>query len=85
MLPNREFRGKEYVGRSSRMIGAVDDGTLILELYPLNNLLSEHNQTYSEHPQPQIIYVDRELAAVALQVSVRDYFQLIEVDDPKRD
>ena len=65
-LPNREFRGKEYVGRSSRMIGAVDDGTLILELYPLNDLLSEHNQTYSEHPQPQIIYVDHELAAVAL-------------------
>ena len=83
MLPNREFRGKEYVGRSSRMIGAVDDGTLILELYLLNDLLSEHDQTYSEHPQPQIIYVDHELAAVALQASVHDYFQLIGVDDPK--
>ena len=66
MLPNREFRGKKYVGRSGQMIGAADDGTLILELYPLNDLLSEHNQTYSEHPQPQIIYVDCELTAVAL-------------------
>ena len=83
MLPNREFRGKEYVGRSGRMIGAADDGTLILELYLLNDLLSEHDQTYSEHPQPQIIYVDRELAAVALQASVHNYFQLIGVDDPK--
>ena len=67
------------------MISAADDGTLILELYPLNDLLSEHDQTYSEHPQPQIIYVDRELAAVALRASVRDYFQLIGVDDPKWD
>ena len=46
MLPNREFRSKEYAGRSSQMIGAADDGTLILELYPLNDLLSEHDQTY---------------------------------------
>ena len=67
------------------MIGAVDDGTLILELYPLNDLLSEHNQTYSEHPQPQIIYVDHELAAVVLWALIHDYFQLIGVDDPKWD
>ena len=85
MLPNREFRDKEYVGRSGWMIGAVDDGILILELYLLNNLLSEHKQTYSEHPQPQIIYVDHELAAVALRASVCNYFQLIGVNDPKRD
>ena len=65
-LPNREFRGKEYVGRSGRMISAADDGTLILELYLLNDLLFEHNQTYSEHPQLQIIYVDCELPAVVL-------------------
>ena len=67
------------------MLSAVDDGTLILELYPLNDLLSEHDQTYSEHPQPQIIYVDRELAAVALRALVCNYFQLIGVNDPKRD
>ena len=84
-LPNREFRGKEYVGRSSRMISAANDGTLILELYLLNDLLSEHDQTYSEHPQPQIIYVDHELTAVALRALVHNYFQLIGVDDPKRD
>ena len=85
MLPNREFRDKEYVGRSGWMIGAVDDGILILELYPLNDLLSEHDQTYSEHPQPQINYVDHKLAAVALWASVCNYFQLIGVDDPKQD
>ena len=85
MLPNRKFKGKEYVGRSGQMIGVADDCTLILELYPLNDLLSEHNQMDSEHPQPEIIYVDHELATVALQVSIHDYFQLIGVDDPKRD
>lgn len=52
MLPIREFIGKEYVGRSGWMIGVVDDGTLILELYQLNSMLSEHGQTDSEHPQP---------------------------------
>ena len=67
------------------MIGAADDGTLILELYLLNDLLSEHDQTYSEHPQPQIIYVDHELTAVVLRALVRDYFQLIGVNDPKWD
>ena len=67
------------------MIGAADDGTLILELYLLNDLLSEHDQTYSEHPQPQIIYVDHELTAVVLWALVRDYFQLIGVNDPKWD
>ena len=65
------------------MIGAADDGTLILELYPLDDLLSEHDQMDSE--QPQIVYVARELAAVALRVSICDFFQLTGVDDPKRD
>ena len=65
LLPNREFRG-EYVGRNGQMIGAADDGTLILELNLLNYLLSEHDQTDSEHPQAKIIYVDCELTDVAL-------------------
>ena len=65
------------------MIGVADDGTLILELYPLDDLLSEHNQMDSEHPPPQIIYVAHELAAVALRVSIYDFFQLTGVDDPK--
>ena len=48
------------------MIGVVDDGTLILELYPLNDFLSEDDQADSECPQPQIIYVACELATVVL-------------------
>ena len=66
------------------MIGAADDGTLILELYLLNDLLFEHNQTYSEHPQLQIIYVDCELPAVVLRALVCNYFQLIGVNNPKQ-
>lgn len=85
MLPIREFIGKEYVGRSGWMIGVVDDGTLILELYQLNSMLSEHGQTDSEHPQPQIIYVNCILTTVALWASIHDYYQLIGVDDPKQD
>ena len=67
------------------MIGVADDGTLILELYPLNDFLSEDDQADSECPQPQIIYVTRELATVVLRASIRDYLQLIGVEDPKRD
>ena len=67
------------------MIGVADDGTLILELYLLDNFLSEHDQTDSEHPQPQIIYVTHELADVVLWVSICDFFQLTGVDDPKQD
>ena len=73
----------EYVGRSGQMIGVADDGTLILELYPLNDFLSEDDQADSECPQPQIIYVTRELATVVLRASIWDYLQLIGVDDPK--
>jgi len=75
----------ENVGRSGQMIGVADDGTLILELYPLNDFLSEDDQADSECPQPQIIYVACELATVVLQASIRDYLQLIGVEDPKRD
>ena len=85
MLPNREFRGKEYLGRSSQMIGVADDGTLILELYPLDNLLAEQDQMNSEHPQPQIVYVAHKLSAVVHQVSICNFFQLTGVDDPKQD
>ena len=67
------------------MIGVADDGTLILELYPLNDFLSEGNQADSECPQPQIVYVTRELATVVLRASIRDYLQLIGVEDPKQD
>ena len=76
---------KEYVSRSGQMIGEVDDGTLILELYPSNNFPSEDNQMESEHPQPQILYVDHELAIVVLWTSIWDYLQLVGVDDPKQD
>ena len=49
------------------MIGEVDDGTVILELCLLNNFPSEDNQVESEHPQPQILYIDHELTIVVLQ------------------
>jgi hypothetical protein len=39
----------------------------------------------SEQSEPSIIYVDRELAFVVFRASPRDFFQLIGVDDPKRD
>ena len=134
------------------MVGMVDDGTLILELYPLaeiipsgddqkekvleiddgdvitkggqkediddgdvntrasqtpevvgGNVVTEEdkvdeetaqtgdgNQEEScgevpEQSEPTIIYLDQELASVALRVSPRDFLQLIGVDDPKQD
>ena len=67
------------------MIGEAYDGTIILELYPSNNLLSEDNQVESEHPQPQILYVYHKLAIVVLWASILDYLQLVGVDDPKWD
>ena len=111
------------------MVGMVDDGTLILELYPLKEntpsgddqkekvseidgeeeanaeegqkgkvdeeyekrtQAGDGNQDKSseevpEQSEPTIIYVDRELAAVVLRVSPRDFLQLVGVDDPKRD
>jgi hypothetical protein len=38
-----------------------------------------------EQSEPSIIYVDRELAVVVLRASLRDFLQLIGVDDPKQD
>ena len=67
------------------MIGEADDGMVIFELYPSNDLPSEDNQVKSEHPQPQILYVDHELTIVVLQASIWDYLQLVGVDDPKWD
>ena len=111
------------------MVGMADDGTLILELYPLKEnapsgddqkekvseideeedanaeegqkgkvdeeyekrtQAGDGNQDKSseevpEQLEPTIIYVDRELAAVVLRVSPRDFLQLVGVDDPKRD
>ena len=42
-------------------------------------------QFLSSQSPPMIIYVDRELAAVVLWVSLRDFLQLVGVDDPKQD
>ena len=38
-----------------------------------------------EQSEPTIIYIDQELAFVVLRVSLRDFLQLIAVDDPKQD
>ena len=110
------------------MVGMADDGTLILELYPLkenapsgddqkekvseideedvnaeegqkgkvdeeyekrtqagNGNQDKSSEEVPEQSEPMIIYVDRELAAVVLRVSLQDFLQLVGVDDPKRD
>ena len=41
---DKQSKGVEYVGRSGRMIGMADDGTLILMLYPLEGSPSGDNQ-----------------------------------------
>ena len=53
-------------------------------------LLGDGNQDKSseevpEQSEPTIIYVDWELTAVVLRVSLWDFLQLVGVDDPKRD
>ena len=78
-----DMLSNEYVGRSGQMIGVADNGTLILELYPLNDFLPEDDQADSECPQPQIIDVAHKLATVELRASIQDYLQLIGVEDPK--
>ena len=41
---DKQSKGVEYVGRSGRMIGMADDGTLILMLYPLESSPSGDDQ-----------------------------------------
>ena len=82
---SKDELSNEYVSRTGWMIGEADDGTIILELYPSNDLPSEDNQVESEHPQPQILYIDHKLTIVVLQASIWDYLQLVGVDDPKWD
>ena len=72
------------------MVGMADDGILILELYLLAETIpsGDDQKSFGEVPEqsePTIIYLDQELASVALRVSPRDFLQLIGVDDPKQD
>ena len=82
---SKDALSNKYISRTGQMIGEEDDGTIILKLYPSNNLPSEDNQVESEHPQPQILYIDLKLGIVVLQASIWDYLQLVGVDDPKWD
>lgn len=103
---NHTLPSQELVGRSGRIVGIMDDGVLILELYSLNedippgddqteqvsevdeateNLDGLLSVEVNDRSQPQIIHVDRGCADVVLRASIRDYLQLIGVNDFKQD